>query len=332
MSANPIGYLILTSTPPEEIPPTAKLVEELGYGELWVAEDYFAYDGFLAAAAALDATESITVGLGIVSAVVRHPAVTAMAIASIARSHPGRFQAGIGHGATGWMHQMGVAPKSPLTAMRESVTAIDALLRGETVNADGRYVTLNDVTLWHPPTETVPLLTGVVGPKSLELSGAIADGTIISVLAGPTYVRYALEHTQRGAEGAGRSEHRMPVLALASISADRDVARANIRGTLAFYLSAMKGSALTEVLGWNDEIAQQLADGGVEGLAQWLPDEWIDELVLAGSAADLEVGIRRLLDAGATSVVLTFDPTTATEQLAYFAEHVLPAFVEGASR
>jgi alkanesulfonate monooxygenase SsuD/methylene tetrahydromethanopterin reductase-like flavin-dependent oxidoreductase (luciferase family) len=85
MSANPIGYLILTSTPPEEIPPTAKLVEELGYGELWVAEDYFAFDGFLASAAALDATESITVGLGIVSAVVRHPAVTAMAIASVAR-------------------------------------------------------------------------------------------------------------------------------------------------------------------------------------------------------------------------------------------------------
>jgi alkanesulfonate monooxygenase SsuD/methylene tetrahydromethanopterin reductase-like flavin-dependent oxidoreductase (luciferase family) len=35
-------------------------------------------------------------GVGIVAAVARHPAVTAMEVASLARTYPGRFSAGIG--------------------------------------------------------------------------------------------------------------------------------------------------------------------------------------------------------------------------------------------
>ena len=58
------------------------------------------------AAAALASTERLAVGLGILPAVSRTAAVTAMEIATLASIAPGRVVGGIGHGIQSWMAQM----------------------------------------------------------------------------------------------------------------------------------------------------------------------------------------------------------------------------------
>lgn len=326
MSKSPLGVLVLTSTPPEEIGPTAALVEELGFGEVWVAEDYFFYGGFSAAAAALTATSSISVGLGVIAAVARHPAVTAMEIASLARTHPGRFTAGIGHGVQVWTDQMGLTSTWPLATMTECVESVRALLSGDTVDEQGRSFTFKAVSLTHPPAEEVPLLVGVVGPRSLELAGRIADGTVVSVLAGPTYLEQARAHIRRGMEAAGRTgTHRFPVFVLSSVAEDRAAARAAVRPALAFYLTAMgMHNPLSGALGWNDRLAE-LSASGLDHLAAEMPEEWLDEMVAAGDPDDIVRHVRRLLGAGATSVVLSpVNPATAADELRLIAERVLP--------
>ena len=60
------------------------LADELGFSELWISEDCFYTGGISGAAIALGATSSIRVGLGLVSAVVRHPAV----LGPLIRSRP----------------------------------------------------------------------------------------------------------------------------------------------------------------------------------------------------------------------------------------------------
>ena len=79
-------------------PSVARRGEELGFGELWLAEDYFFTGGISGATAVLAETKEVPVGLGIVSAMVRHPAVLAMEIATMARMYPGRVHPGIGLG------------------------------------------------------------------------------------------------------------------------------------------------------------------------------------------------------------------------------------------
>jgi alkanesulfonate monooxygenase SsuD/methylene tetrahydromethanopterin reductase-like flavin-dependent oxidoreductase (luciferase family) len=106
-------------------------VEDLGFAELWLSEDYFFLGGFASAAIALQATRKIPVGIGVVASVVRHPAVTAMEIATLAGAFPGRLYPGIGHGVPVWMKQVGIYPKSVLGTLRESVTGIRRLLAGE---------------------------------------------------------------------------------------------------------------------------------------------------------------------------------------------------------
>jgi alkanesulfonate monooxygenase SsuD/methylene tetrahydromethanopterin reductase-like flavin-dependent oxidoreductase (luciferase family) len=325
MTRIPVGYLILTSTPPERIPSTATRVEELGFDELWVAEDCFFYGGFTAAERALAATSNIDVGLGVVASVTRHPAITAMEVASLSRTYPGRFALGIGHGLPVWTGQMGLTPKSSLTCLRECMTSVADLLQGKVVDREGRYFQFRAIQLAYPSIEPVRLLTGVVGPRSLELSGQIADGTIISVLAGPTYLRSAVDSVRTGMAKSGRTTHAVPTFAICGVSDDRHAARAAIRPLLAAYIEGMTvHSPLLTRTHFADELAKLLAEGGAELLAAEMPDEWIDELAVAGDPADVLAGITRLHKAGATSVVLTFNPATADQELALIAETVLP--------
>ena len=80
--------------------------------QLWIIEDCFYTAGVSLAATALATTERLTVGIGILPAVARNPAITAMEIATLAGWRRGGSLAGIGHGVQSWMEQMGVRPPS----------------------------------------------------------------------------------------------------------------------------------------------------------------------------------------------------------------------------
>ena len=207
-----IGIVVRPELDPESLPAHARAVEAAGFAELWLWEDCFLAGGIAASATALAATERVAVGVGIMPAPVRNPAFAAMEIAALARLHPGRFHAGLGHGADSWMRQIGVKPASQLTLLEETVGAVRALLAGETVHVEGRYVRLRDVALDHPPAQVPPVSVGVRGPRSLELSGRVADGTVLDWLSTPAYVRWARERIDAGRAAAGRTDpHRLTV-------------------------------------------------------------------------------------------------------------------------
>ena len=73
-TAHAIGMMLHGGTAPNRLSELSKKVESLGFGSLWLSEDYFFLGGVASAAIALEATDSIQVGVGILSAVVRHPA------------------------------------------------------------------------------------------------------------------------------------------------------------------------------------------------------------------------------------------------------------------
>ena len=320
-----VGAIIPTSIAgPEDIAPAARFIEDAGFAEIWVAEDYFFYGGMSAAGLVLEATDSIQVGLGIVASVARHPAVTAMEFATLDRAYPGRFLPGIGHGVPAWTKQMGLYPKSPLGVFREVATSVRRLVEGETLDESGNY-TFNSVTLTHP-SPGMKILGGVVGPKSLQLSGELMDGTVLSVLAGPRYVEYSAEHTSRGMARAKRSgEHLMPTFALFAVDEDGDAARAAARGVVAFYLFAVGPTPLTGVYDANPALIDMVQRGGPEAVAEEMPDEWLDQFAVVGTPAECTTRIEALLAAGASSVVLFPVPADQSRaQLEIASREILP--------
>ncbi|WIN00170.1 LLM class flavin-dependent oxidoreductase [Actinoplanes oblitus] len=172
--------MLLPQLAPERLPEVARAADEAGLDELWLWEDCFLTSGVAAAAAVLAATRRVRVGVGVLPAPLRNVALTAMEIATLHRLFPGRVRIGVGHGVQDWMAQVGARVESPMTLLREYVTALRALLAGERVTVHGRYVHLEDVALAWPPPGPVRIHVGAVGPRTLRLSGAVADGTILT--------------------------------------------------------------------------------------------------------------------------------------------------------
>jgi alkanesulfonate monooxygenase SsuD/methylene tetrahydromethanopterin reductase-like flavin-dependent oxidoreductase (luciferase family) len=104
------------------------------------------------------------------------------------------------------MDQVGALVESPMTLLREWVTAVRSLLHGETVTVSGQYVRLSQVALDWPPPVVPPLLVGARGPRTVALAGEIADGLVLD--AG----RLSLEAVRHAVEtAAARRAHEVVV-------------------------------------------------------------------------------------------------------------------------
>lgn len=321
-----VGLVLGSAVAPERLSTAAAAAEAGGFGELWLAEDFFFTGGISAATATLAATDRIGVGLGVVSAVARHPALLAMEIATVSRVFPGRLTAGIGLGVPAWIRQMGLYPPTTLGALRECVGAVRRLLRGEELTEKGRVFEFDRVQLTYPEDgRPTPIRMGVSGPKMLRLSGEVADGTLLSVAASIEYVRWARERIDEGRTIGGRTEdHPITVFALYSVDRDGEAARAAVRGPLAFYKSNGP-NALTDVEGISDQLRDILDRGGYDRLVEEIPASWVERLTIAGTPEVCAAKIRAFHDAGADSVALFPMPSDQVDRMVQLtADEVLP--------
>ena len=314
-----IGLCFHRDEPAASVVPRARAAEDDGYDEFWVIEDCFFTAGVSLATAALVATGHIGVGVGIMPAVARNPAITAMEIATIAELAPGRFHAGIGHGVQAWMAQMGAAVDSPLTMLDETITVVRRLLAGEVVTVDGRYVSMDDVSL-APAPECAPLVSaGVRGPRSLEVSGRVADGTILADFSGPSYVRWARE---RIADGGGTArDHRVTVFASMAVAPDGDAMRMVMAPELAAVCSTAPTS-LTRAPFWG-ELAETAAKIGWLAAIQAMPTTWWNEIAPVGTPDDAHQYLANMEAAGVDCVAVFPSPVTPIEDASWFARSVL---------
>lgn len=179
----PLGAVFRPQLAPERLRSVCETAERAGLDELWLWEDCFREGGISTAAAALAWTERVRVGVGLLPVPLRNVAITAMEIASLHRMFPGRAIVGVGHGVQDWMGQVGARVSSPLTLLREYTDALKALLAGERVTVEGRYVKLTGVALDWPPSAPMPVYVGGLGEKTLDLAGEVGDGTILDASA-----------------------------------------------------------------------------------------------------------------------------------------------------
>jgi alkanesulfonate monooxygenase SsuD/methylene tetrahydromethanopterin reductase-like flavin-dependent oxidoreductase (luciferase family) len=296
------GMTFIPQFPPELLVAYARQAEAAGFDSLWIYEDCFYAGAFSSAATILAATERIQVGIGILPVTVRNPVFTAMEITTLARLYPGRFIAGFGHGVEAWMKQVGAYPKSTLKALEETVTAVRGLLCGEEITLHGTQVQLERVKLLHTPRQVPPLYVGGMREKTLRLAGRIGDGTIMTPLSSPAYVRWANTAIAGGEAEAGRARNVRSVSLICKVNPDGAAARAPIRRWL---IECIKGGTPhLFALGIEAEAAELIRTYGPEEAARRMPEAWVDELSASGTPEQAARTVERLIEAGADEIVL----------------------------
>jgi alkanesulfonate monooxygenase SsuD/methylene tetrahydromethanopterin reductase-like flavin-dependent oxidoreductase (luciferase family) len=302
-----LGLLVGGTQPPDGMIELCRTAEDLGYADVWVAEDCFFTGGIGAMGAILGATSRVRVGTGIVSAFTRHPAVAALDFATLGSLFPGRVIAGLGFGLHAWLDQMGVRPDQMRGPLRETVRHFRDLLAGREVDAAGPPFRYEHIQLAYPPAHPPSIVLGVAGPRLLELSGEVADGTLLGANSSPAYVRWACERVAAGAQGR---PHEIACLAFLAIDPDRRRALDAVRPVIAGYLAMGGTNPMTDALGISGRLDAILAEGGgAMEVAAALTDEDVSRLAVAGDPDDCLAALRALGDAGAHAVALFPQPT-----------------------
>jgi len=303
----------------------ATLGERLGYDALLLPETW-AYDVTIVLAEAAVKTERIRVGSAILGVWNRSAATLAMGAATLASLSAGRFILGLGASTPQLVEGLHDVPfGAPLARMRQVVSQVRALLRGErvplAVAKEARALRLNV-----PPAE-VPICLAAIGDASVRLAGEVADGWMPFLYP----VRVLGQGLERLREGAARTNRPAPAvypMIPASVDDDAAKARAGAAWLVSFYLTSM-GTFYRDTLirfGFDKEVHAVLT-ANAPTFAGAVPPEaevLLDELIVYGTPAEARRRLARWYEAGAAMPGLMFRPNLTAEETRRSLEAFVP--------
>ncbi len=193
---------------PERARTLAKECEELGYERLWPSNDKFFRDTYVMAAVLAEHTSRTHIGTFVADPYTHHPALTAMALATLDEASSGRAILGLGAGGTGFP-AMGIQRLKPATAIKEAVQVIRRMWGGETVEFVGEVIECHHARLEFPPQREIPIVVATRGDLVLRTAGEVADEVMISTYAEPAGVRHAMSVALEGASAVGRPPEKL---------------------------------------------------------------------------------------------------------------------------
>jgi 5,10-methylenetetrahydromethanopterin reductase len=168
--------------PSHRIVEYARAAETFGYRRLWLFDSPALYgDVWMGLGRVAEATDRIGLATGVAIPSLRHPMVTASAIAAVEELSPGRLVAAFGTGFTG-RKTMGQKPMK-WSDLATYVRQLRGLLAGEVVEIDGAASQMLHSPGWGParPIGT-PIWVAPGGPKGFAVARELADGVIVSTV------------------------------------------------------------------------------------------------------------------------------------------------------
>jgi probable F420-dependent oxidoreductase len=164
----------------DEVIALARLVESLGYDELYSYDHVGAVDPFIPLVVAAQATTRLRVGPLVLNNEFHHPALLARTAATVDRLTGGRLVLGIGTGYQQSEHDaIGLQLRPPgerVSRLAESLFVLRALLGTGSCNLDGEHhrIELDDLGI-RPLQAAIPLLIGGHGRRVVTIAGHYAD-------------------------------------------------------------------------------------------------------------------------------------------------------------
>lgn len=322
------GLRIPPCAPAHEVARCVADAERAGFDIAWLPDSQFLWrDVWSCLALAADRTERIALGPCVTNFETRHLSVTAAAAVTLEELAPGRTILGVGSGDSS-IKTLGLRP-TRLAGMRSGVERLRDLMRGATVDFDGRPMRL------HAAAERpIPVYLAANGPKALALAGEIADGVITATGIAPELVRRLRTQVGPGVE--------LCVGTFCHVTDDEREAARIVKPYVVATAQVGGGETLRSI---GIDIEPPAVVGGIypdmshaedwdeaaEAAGEWVTDEmarrYADAFCLVGSAEQCIARLERAADAGATNFYIRhFSSYTLPDRvLAAFGESIIPA-------
>ena len=220
----------------DDVVSQARRAYDVGVRQVWLAQQ-FDHDAISLAGLIGAAVPGLGVGTSVVPINPRHPLIVASLAQTAQAAAHGNFSLGLGLGAheperlafgTAWPNTIGRL-REHLTVLRSDLRHRSRRLHRGRAQCEPRLA--GDCRGGTP----VPVYVAAMGPKALQVTGELADGTL-PYLAGPRTIAEFIEPTiAKAAADAGRPKPRIIAAVPALVSGDVDAARALAAEQLGFY-------------------------------------------------------------------------------------------------
>ena len=316
MSDTAIQFGSRQGTTDADVISLAQLAEELGYHTFFTGEAW-GRDAFTVLTMIGCHTTSLRLGTGIVPVFSRTPALIAQSIASLDIISQGRATLGLGSSGRLVIEEWhGVPYHRPVARTREYIEIIRQALSGAAVNYEGQFFSLSRFRMGAPPVqERLPIYLASLGPKNLELTGALADGWL------PIWVHQQrlpelIEQVARAAGEVGRDMSQITVAPQIMCYASEDAAELaeaeqRIRGHMAYYIAGM-GQYYYDLFcrsGFRaeaDAVREAWANRQRDQAAAAISEDMLENISVFGDPATCRAKLEQFRRNGADMPVITF--------------------------
>lgn len=298
-----------------ELVEVIRTAERLGYHMIAADNEKFYPYLYVTMTVIAENTSGVLVGSHVADPYTHHPAMAAIAHASVDMVSGGRAVVILGAGGTGF-REMGIERTRPAQMLKESVQFIREFWKGEPLEFHGEVLHFNHGQINFEVRQDIPIYIASRGDYVLRAAGEVADGAMIATYAEPVGIQHGLNMVEEGARRAGRSLDDLVIFSRCDtcVSEDRALAYDSIRNNVAIFLwTSYPDRKFVHRVGLEvpQELEEILAKRDYELMlehAYLVPDEFVDKLTWAGTPAEVAEKIARVVDMGIENITIAPAP------------------------
>lgn len=293
---------LLPNEPISNLLELIKISEDIGFENVWITDHYNNKNVFEILALAAYETSTIHMGSGVSNPFIRNPVTIAQATTTLDEISDGRALLGIGPGDKATMNALGIKWNRPLSAVEDAVNLIGDLIEGKEVKDGAKLTGTSKVQ------ERIPIYIGAQGPKMLELSGKIADGSLVNA-SSPKDFEHAIPLIKKGISNSSNPEKDFNFAAYTACSVDDDkMAAFNQTRIVVAFIIAGSPEVVLNRHGINVEsaklIKQYLSNNDFKQAINAVDEDMVNAFSVWGTPSQISDKIEILQDMGVNEFVV----------------------------
>lgn len=293
---------LLPNKPLPELLDIIKLSESIGFENLWITDHYNNRDVFEVLTVSALETSTLKMGAGVSNPYVRNPVTIAAATATLDEISGGRALVGVGPGDKATMETLNLSWNKPVKTVKDAINNVRTLLNNEKLESGAFLNGIKKVE------REIPIYMAAQGPKMLETSGEVADGSLINA-SNPKDFEIAIPLIKKGINNSTNPQKDFNFAAYTACSVDEDYEKAlnQAKIVVAFIMAGAPNIVLERhniPFDIADKVKNALATQDFKTASSLINEDIVNAFAVCGTPSQIQDKIEELTSFGVNEFVV----------------------------